>query len=241
MRAIGYTRVSTQEQASDGAGLDAQAHAIATATTARGWAPVFMTSDVCSGGTPWQDRPALAGAIRAIERNEYDVLVVAKLDRLSRSTLDFATLLERSKRKKWPIILLDFGLDMTTPVGEMVANILAAVAQFERRRIGERTREGLAQKKAQGVKLGRRSTLDPGTLDTIIHWRRTGSTYQAIADELNAAGTPTGQGAEKWGESAVRAVFNAAGTPITKAHLDAAMERLSRPPISPIYKAGRSE
>jgi DNA invertase Pin-like site-specific DNA recombinase len=209
MRAIGYTRVSTQEQASDGAGLAAQRATIDDTCDARRWPIPYIVEDVCSGGTPWQDRPALSLAIAELERHAYDVLVVAKLDRLSRSTLDFATLLERSRNKKWPMIILDFGLDLTTPVGEMVANILAAVSQFERRRIGERTREGLAQKKAQGVKLGRVSTVDPVTTDRIIQWRREGITYQAIANALNTERVPTGQGADKWSESAVRYVYKA--------------------------------
>lgn len=210
MRAIGYARVSTQEQASDGAGLSAQAHAIEAYCFNKEWPAPVMTRDVCSGGTPWKDRNGLRAAIAAIERGEADVLVVAKLDRLSRSTLDFATLLERSRRKKWPIVLLDFGLDMTTPVGEMVANILAAVAQFERRRIGERTKEGLARKKAEGVVLGRRSTVHPQIARRILHDHQAGASFGRIARDFNLDHIPTPQGGTTWRASSVRAVYQAA-------------------------------
>lgn len=210
MRAIGYTRVSTTEQAQDGAGLAAQEYAIRSECERRGWELLDIYTDTCSGGTPWEQRQLLRTAITEIEAGFAEVLVVAKLDRLSRSTLDFATLLERSRSKKWPIVLLDFGLDLTTPVGEMVANILAAVAQFERRRIGERTKEGLARKKADGVKLGRRSTVEPVVRAVIVEKRELGWPFDTIAALLNRNLVPTPQGGYRWRDTSVRAVYRAA-------------------------------
>ena len=75
-------------------------------------------------------------------------MVVAKLDRAC-STIDAANLLARSEREGWKLVALDLGLDPTTPAGELVATIMAAVAQWERRVIGVRTREALAVKRAQ--------------------------------------------------------------------------------------------
>lgn len=86
---------------------------------------------------------------------EAQALVVAKLDRLSRSLLDFAALMERAEAEGWAVITLDLGVDTSTPAGEMLVSVLASFAQYERRLIGQRTREGLAQKRAQGVQLGR--------------------------------------------------------------------------------------
>lgn len=206
-RIIGYIRVSTQEQADNGAGIDAQRHAIESECERRGWELVAIYDDpAMSGALPWQDRPGLAAAVTRIEAKGADALMCSKLDRLSRSLLDFATILERSRRKRWAIILLDFGLDMTTPVGEMVASILAAVAQFERARIGQRTSEALQRKRAQGIHIGRRSTLPAEVIQYIVEAREAGLSYQIIADALNADGVPTGQGGQLWRRNAVREV-----------------------------------
>src|SRR5207248_6984277 len=71
-------------------------------------------------------------------------------NRLSRSLLDFSGLVEQSRREGWQLVALDLGVDTSTPSGEMLANVLAVFAQFERRLIGQRTREALAIKRAQG-------------------------------------------------------------------------------------------
>src|SRR4051812_5678544 len=77
-----------------------------------------------------------------------------KLDRLSRSVVDFAGLLTDARKRGFNIAALDLGLDLSTPQGERVANVIASVAQWEPRIVGERTREDLAIKRAQGVRLG---------------------------------------------------------------------------------------
>lgn len=83
------------------------------------------------------------------------MLIASKLDRVSRSVRDFAGLLDRAQSRGWRLVLLDLG-DTSTAAGEMIANLIASAAQYERRLIGQRTREGLAAKRAQGVRLGRR-------------------------------------------------------------------------------------
>lgn len=67
--------------------------------------------------------------------------------------------MERARKSRWALVALDIGVDTTTPAGEMMANVLAVFAQFERRLIGQRTREALAVKRLQGVRLGRRPSL----------------------------------------------------------------------------------
>ena len=81
---------------------------------------------------------------------EADAVVVAKLDRLSRSVVDAGRLLEEARKRGFNIVALDLGLDLSTPTGELVANVLAAVAQWERRMIGQRTSEALQVKIAGG-------------------------------------------------------------------------------------------
>ena len=151
-------------------------------------------------------RPGLDLTLAAVEAGGgADGLVVAKLDRLSRSLLDFAQLMERSQRKRWAMVALDLGVDTSTPAGEMMASVLAVFAQFERRLIGQRTRDALAVKRAEGVQLGRPRTLSMKTRRRIVREREKGATLAAIADRLNAEGVATAQGG-RWHPSTVRKV-----------------------------------
>jgi DNA invertase Pin-like site-specific DNA recombinase len=75
--------------------------------------------------------------------------VVSKLDRLSRSMLDFTGVMATAQKQNWALAALDCAVDTTTPAGEAMAHVLATFAQFERRLIGQRTRDALAAKKAQ--------------------------------------------------------------------------------------------
>jgi DNA invertase Pin-like site-specific DNA recombinase len=207
VRMVGYVRVSTGEQAENGAGLDAQRRAIAVAMEGRGFELVDMIEDAGVSGKNLA-RPGLERALALIESGSAEGLVVAKLDRLSRSLLDFAALTERSRRKGWALIALDLGVDTSTPQGEMLANVLATFAQFERRLIGQRTKDALAVKRAQGVRLGRPPTV-PAKLRTRIKGMRTrGWTLQRIANTLDAEKIPTAQGGKRWYPSTVAAVLN---------------------------------
>jgi DNA invertase Pin-like site-specific DNA recombinase len=210
MRVQGYARVSTAEQGESGAGLEAQRQAIVATCDARGWQLVEVNHDVASGKSR-RRRLGLDAAITACERGDADAIVVAKLDRLSRSALDFASLLERAQRKGWDVVALDLGVDTSTPQGEMFAHMLIAFAQYERRLIGQRTKDALAVKRSQGVKLGRSSTLPAAVRRRIARDRAKGLSYRAIADRLNAADVPTSQGGRQWYAMTVRTVLLAKG------------------------------
>lgn len=203
---VGYLRVSTNEQALSGAGLDAQEAAIRAEADRRGWTLHALHTDAGASGRSLAHRPALAAAIEDIESGAAGGLVVAKLDRLSRSLLDFAGLMERARSKNWNLVALDLGIDLSTPAGEFLASVMASAAQWERRIIGQRTKDALAAKRAAGVRLGRPPSL-PAEVEHLIYARRElGSTYQAIADELNHLGAPTAQGGARWHSSTVRSV-----------------------------------
>ena len=150
-RVVGYCRVSTNGQAESGAGLSAQRSAIEAEAARKGWVVVAILEDAGASGKSRKGREALQAAIALIEAGGADALVVAKLDRLSRSIVDFGQLLEQAKANRWAIVLLDMQLDMTTPQGELMANMLVSFAQFERRLISQRTKDGLAVKMAEGV------------------------------------------------------------------------------------------
>lgn len=205
-RVVGYVRVSTEEQADSGAGLGAQRLAVAQGAAVRGWEVVEVVEDAGASAKSLK-RPGLRRALGMIEAGEADVLMVAKLDRLSRSLLDFTALMEQSRRQGWSLVALDLGVDTSTPAGEMLANVLATFAQFERRLIGQRTKEALAVKRAEGVRLGRPRTLPAKVVDRIRSLRAEGLSLKAIAEELNGADVPTAQGGAHWHPSTVRVVL----------------------------------
>jgi DNA invertase Pin-like site-specific DNA recombinase len=150
--------------------------------------------------------------LTALDGRVASALVVAKLDRLSRSLLDFAALMEGGRRSGWALVALDLGVDTTTPAGEMMANVLAVFAQFERRLIGQRTREALAVKRSQGIRLGRPSVLPEATVLGIRRARSRGQTLSQIAATLNARSIPTAHGGLSWHVSTVQAVLRRSST-----------------------------
>jgi DNA invertase Pin-like site-specific DNA recombinase len=203
---LGYVRVSTDDQADSGLGLAAQRRAIRAEAERRGWELVDVIVDSgVSGKTDFGARPGGAEVLERIEAGEATAVVAAKLDRLSRSVTAFGQLVERALANSWRLVALDCDVDMTTASGELVANIMASVAQWERRVIGERTKAALAAKRAQGVKLGRPRLQDPAVATRIRERRSEGMTLQAIADELNDAGTTTPTG-RRWSPVLVRKV-----------------------------------
>jgi DNA invertase Pin-like site-specific DNA recombinase len=207
VRVAAYLRVSTAEQADSGAGLDAQSHAIVREAERRGWPAVCTFVDAgVSGGKAADERAALSAALEFVEASR-GVLVVSKLDRLTRSLRDFAELMERSRRRGWSIIALDLAMDTTTPSGELLASVVATVAQYERRMIGVRTRDALAAKKRQGVQLGRRRTLRARVIRYVCRLRAAGLTHEAIAARLNERRVPTAHGGARWYRSTVAYVL----------------------------------
>lgn len=203
---IGYLRVSTDGQAQDGYGLDAQRDAIQSEADRRGWTVLFIEDAGRSGKNI--KRPGLTQALALLKKREYDGLVVAKLDRLARSMKDTADVMERAEKQGWSLVALDLGLDMTTPAGELVANIMAAVARWERRMISVRTKDGLAVARSKGVRLGSPVLVPAEVVQRVVSLRAEGKSYAAIAAVLNDDGVPCAgrrQGA-RWYGSTVRAI-----------------------------------
>jgi DNA invertase Pin-like site-specific DNA recombinase len=202
MKAIGYIRVSTQEQAQSGLGLEAQAIAIRAEATRRGWDLEIIADEGESGSKV--DRPGLLIAKDKLARGEVQALIVAKQDRLMRSSLGWAQIVSQSKDQKWSLICLDINLDTASPMGECMGSILAAIAQLELENIRKRTKDALAVKKAQGYRLGRPATMPDETRARINALRNSGVTLQGVADTLNTEGIPTARGGSKWYASTVQ-------------------------------------
>lgn len=157
-------------------------------------------------------RPGLAHALERLKRDESSVLIVSKMDRLSRSLLDFAGIMQRAQREGWTLVALDSPADLSTPSGEAMASVMAVFAQLERRLIGQRTKEALAVKKAQGVRLGRPPGVAAEVARRIIQERERGLSWPAIAARLNDDGVPTAHGGEQWWPATVRKVALRAAT-----------------------------
>lgn len=207
-RVIGYLRVSTEEQAISGLGLADQEQVIRTEASRRGWDIAFASDEGFSAKN--LNRPAIAEVLDQLRTGAASTLVVSKLDRLSRSLLDFAHLMETARKQGWEIVVLDLAIDSSTPSGALMVNVMASFAEYERKIIGQRTSAALQQMKTQGIRLGRPRTLDTAISDRIVTARSAGTTFKAIAVELNADEVPTAHGGAKWHPSTVAAVIRSA-------------------------------
>lgn len=204
-KVIGYVRVSTAEQAAGGHGLDAQESAIRHEVERRGWVLVRIARDEGASGKD-TDRPGLLEALRDVRDGAASGLVVGKLDRLSRSVVDFGTILDHFNEWGATLVALDLGVDTSTPTGRLVANVLASVAEWERETIGQRTKDGLAVAKAKGRQVGGPS-VPSDVRERIATMRADGLTLRAIADSLNDAGVPTARGGTTWRASTVNSAL----------------------------------
>lgn len=202
-----YMRVSTEEQALSGLGLADQRATLEGEVARRGWTDVEYVSDDGYSAKSLA-RPGITEALENLRTGKAGILVVSKLDRLSRSLLDFAGLMQQADAEGWRLVVLDMNIDTTTPSGALVAHVMASFAEYERRIIGARTSSALQQLKLQGVRLGRPRTMDEEVSRRIVSERAQGRTMAAIADGLNADGVPTARGGAKWYPSTVKGVLN---------------------------------
>jgi DNA invertase Pin-like site-specific DNA recombinase len=197
---LGYIRTSTAEQAYS---LAAQKRTIRAAAKRENWRIVSFYKDEGQSGKTL-DRRGLCHALEEIAAGHAGGIVVARLDRLSRSVIDFTELLDWLSAAGAVLIALDLDVDTSTPSGRLVANVFASVAAWELATIAQRTRDGLAAARAQGRPVGRPAVPDE-LAQRIRHMREEDSmTLQAICDRLNADQVPTARGATAWRPSAIQ-------------------------------------
>lgn len=149
---IGYARVSSQGQ-----NLDNQLERL----NLHGCSKVF--SEKYSGIK--SDREQLQAALDYVR--EGDSLVVTKLDRLARSSVDLGRIAETLQNKNVDLVVMDQKIDTSTPTGKLMFNMIGAFAEFERDLIGERCREGIARAKKRGVYIGRKPKLTKKQLNEL--------------------------------------------------------------------------
>jgi len=228
-KVVGYLRVSTREQATDGVSLDAQRVKLEAYAVAMDLEIVRFEVDAGISAKTIVDRPGLVRALQSMEDGDSCGIIVAKLDRLSRSLEDMCRLTRVYFRDgKFSLICVADQINTDTAAGRMVLNMLMTIAEWERDIIGERTKEALGYLQSQGVRLGRLGMGErySGEVDSegrkmvevceygaetrrIIQECRSVSkmSYQAIADYLNDLGRPTRGGRGVWAKTSVREVF----------------------------------
>lgn len=206
LRMVLYSRVSTDEQASQGYGLDAQQHQLERAAEYEQWKVVDTIRDE-GHSAKTLNRPGLQRALTLLARGRADGLAVAKLDRLSRSIIDFAELVDWLDQGDKRLVALDMRLDTSTPMGRLAASLIVLIAEWERGTTAERTRAALAELRSQGKPTGLPAVADnPELLERIRHLREDrGLSLQEIADRLNRDGVPTIRGGTEWRKSSVHA------------------------------------
>ena len=206
LNALIYTRVSTSEQGESGLGLDVQEARCQSYADRMDFKVLDVAREVQSGKNMTK-RPMLLSALAMLKSGEAQTLIVAKLDRLSRSVNDLCSLLEQSEREGWSLVLLDLGIDTTTPAGRVQAQVIAAFAEYERRLISQRTLEAMKAAKARGVHCGATSKVPQAIVERIVNERLEGSTWTHIAEDLDNDGIATAREASFWQIGSVQSVF----------------------------------
>lgn len=202
---IGYVRVSTDRQADRGISLSAQKAAIESECLRNGWELIEIIEDGGQSGKSLK-RPGLQKALSMLAERKANVLMAAKLDRLSRSVSDVCQLGDMARHYNWNLSVLDARIDTTTPHGRAQLSMMATFAQLERELISARVKDAWAHKKAQGAKLGK-PEIDDSTAAKIVALRDRGLSMAKIADTLNIEGVETARQGAKWYASTVRVVL----------------------------------
>lgn len=204
MRALGYARVSTDRQSERGISIDVQSSRIRAMAEIQGAELLDVIVEGESAKT--LNRPGVERLLQLVDSSMVDMVIVAKLDRITRSVKDLAELLERFSRRGVALVSVAESLDTATASGRLVMNLLMSVAQWEREVIGERTRQALQFKKSigeriGGIPFGYQLSSDGKRLESkpseqaIIEYatslRAAGCTLRAIALEMNQRGMTT--------------------------------------------------
>jgi len=209
-KAVAYIRVSTDQQADSGLGLEVQQAKVRAMAEVQGVELIELIVDAGESAKSLK-RPGAQRLLALVDAGEVDTVIIYKLDRLTRSVRDLGDLLERFERRSVALVSVSESLDTATAAGRLVLNVMGSVSQWEREVIGERTREALQIKKAKGERVGTipfgyQLSADGNLLEehagerqilsAISRLRQKGNTLREIALALNAKGWRTRTGAE---------------------------------------------
>lgn len=207
--AVGYVRVSTEDQVTEGVSLDAQRSAIRAWSSSRGYRLAAIHADEGMSGKRADNRPGLQAALVDVCKRK-GVLVAYDLTRLARSTQDAIEISQRVQKCGAQLALTTGDIDTTTPHGEFQFTLIAAFGQLERRIIGVRTRDALAHKRSEGKRYcnvapygyrwkdGRlvEAPAERAALKRMQRLRAGGMGHKRIAQDLNKRGVRNRSGRE---------------------------------------------
>jgi site-specific DNA recombinase len=221
-RVVCYSRVSTEEQAAEGASLAAQRARLEAYAVALDLDVVAFCEDAGRSAKNL-DRPGIQAALQALDAGRADGLLIVKLDRLTRSVRDLADLLDGYFAERFALLSVGDHIDTRTATGRLMLNLLTSVGQWERERTGERVREVMQHLSREGVRFGEvplglkridqldehgRRMLVPdaegrATVTRAHQLRAAGSSLREIAAKLTAEGRRTAKGG-RWAAETVR-------------------------------------
>lgn len=208
MKAIGYVRVSTEKQADFGVSLEAQSEKVREMAVVQG---AELSEVIIDAGESAKslNRPGMARLLSLVDSGAIDTVIIAKLDRLTRSVKDLAELLERFTKRGVSLVSVADSLDTRSAAGRLVLNIMVSVSQWEREAIGERTRDAMHHKRANGERIGtvpfgfqmaadglhlEANPAEQDILSRIRELKAAGCSTRRIAESLNAEGFTTRRG-----------------------------------------------
>lgn len=174
-----YARVSTKEQSTEG-----QVAQLTAYCQSRGWADVAVFRDDGISGVR-DNRPELDRLRRRMMTGEFSAVVVSKMDRLGRSLGMILRFWDESDAAGARVIVIDQGIDTSTPAGRLQRNMLAALAEFERELILERTRAGIARARALGKKFGAPRRISEAVAREVRVRRANGESLRMISQRMN--------------------------------------------------------
>jgi DNA invertase Pin-like site-specific DNA recombinase len=219
--ASGYVRVSSEEQADSGLGLEGQRQQIVAFCEIKGLrlAEVFEDAGV-SGGKALSSRPAGSRLLAAARRGK-TVVIVAKLDRLFRSVADAANVNADFDRKGIELIAIAEGFDMTTPYDRAMAQMASVFAELERAMIRERTRSAMNVKRSRGERISRHAPFgwdfgpdghlvanarEQKVIGLMRRLRAEGLSFRGIATRLDDRGILPKRG-RRWIDTTVKSIL----------------------------------
>ena len=178
-KVIIYTRVSTKDQTTESQLLKLNEYC-----KNHDYKVVAKYEDTGTGKNT--KRPNYQKLLKEIHLKSFDILLVWKLDRLSRSLQDLVNLGELLNSKNIDLVTYDNTIDTTSPTGKLMFQIMGAFAEFNRNLIAENVKAGMEKAKAKGVKVGRPRKISKKTLELAYSLRHTQNmSYRKIATELN--------------------------------------------------------
>lgn len=211
--AVLYLRVSTARQASDGVGLDAQEAKCRAHAELLNLPVIAVHKDEgISGRDGVDERPGLRAAIDSVKGNPGAVIVVYSVSRLARRQRLLWTLLDDRDGYGLPVSSVTESFDTSTPTGRAMLGMIATFSALEADMVSERTKDALAELRAQGRKLGARNMIELGATESVKlaqELYRSGKfTHRSLAEELNRRGVATAKGG-KWWPKTIRAALQA--------------------------------